>query len=127
MRKIAAVVLFLAALGIGLDTGSAQAQNGLATFNLTNNATYTIYVKFFSQNRNWAWPGPSDHWTLNDNGEHSFRLACNIGEKICFGGGYSQDGTGTYWGVGFLGNQACTDCCLVCAADNPTHGWTLDN
>jgi hypothetical protein len=127
LRKIAAVMVFLAALGIGLNTGKAQAQNGSVTFNLTDNATYTIYVKFYSQNRNWTWPGPSDHWTLGDNAQHSFKLACNVGEKICYGGSYSQDGNGTYWGVGFLGNQSCTDCCLVCAANNPTHAWNLDN
>ncbi len=127
MRKIAAVLLFLFALGVGLDTGSAQAQNGLATFNMTNNAKYTIFLKFFSQNRAYVWPGPSDHYTLSDNGEHSFKLACNSGEQICYGASYSQDGSGTYWGVGFNGNQGCSGCCLVCAGNNPTHGWSLDD
>jgi hypothetical protein len=127
LRKIAAVVLFLSALGVGLDTGSAQAQNGLATFNFTNNARYTIFLKFYSQNRPHVWPGPSDHYNLNDSQEHSFALACDIGEQICYGGGYSQDGTGAYWGVGFLGNQGCTGCCLTCGANNPTHGWNLED
>ena len=125
MRKIAAVLLLLFAVGVGLDTGSAQAQT--ATFNMTNNAKYTIYLKFFSQNRNWVWPGPSDHYTLSDNGEHSFTLNCNNGEKVCYGASYSQDGSGTYWGVGFTGNQGCTGCCLTCATNNPTHGWSLDD
>jgi hypothetical protein len=127
VRKLAAVVLFLAALGVGLESGSAQAQNGTATFNLVNNARYTIFLKFYSQSRSYVWPGPSDHYTLSDNGEHSFPLACNVGEKICYGGGYSQDGSGTYWGVGFLGNEGCTGCCLVCGTNNPTHAWSLDD
>jgi hypothetical protein len=127
LRRIAAAVLFLFALGVGLDTGGAQAQDGLATFNITNTARYTIFLKFYSQNRPWAWPGPSDHWILDDSQEHSFRLACNIGEKICYGGGYSQDGNGSYWGVGFLGNHGCTSCCLVCGANNPTGGWSLND
>ncbi len=125
MRKMAGGVLFLFALTLGFNSGSAQAQNGLATFNFTNNARYTVFLKFYSENRSYVWPGPSDHYTLSDNGEHPFTLACNIGEKICYGAGYSQDGTGNYWGVGFLGNQGCTACCLTCAGNNPTAGWTL--
>jgi hypothetical protein len=126
VRKLAAVVLFLAAFGVGLASVGTQAQAGSATFNLINNARYTIFLKFYSQNRPYVWPGPNDHYTLSDNGEHSFPLACNAGEKICYGGGYSQDGSGNYWGVGFLGNQGCTGCCLVCGNDNPTHAWSLD-
>jgi hypothetical protein len=127
LRKMAGVILFLFALTLGFNSGGAQAQNGRATFNFVNNASYTIFLKFYSQNRPYVWPGPSDHYILADNGEHSFTLACNIGEKICYGGGYSQDGNGSYWGLGFLGNQGCTACCLTCAANNPTAGFTLQD
>jgi hypothetical protein len=126
LRKIAAVVLFLFALGLGFDTGNAQA-SGLVTFNITNNARYTIFLKFFSQNRSWVWPTATSNYVLNDNKEHSIRLTCNIGEKICYGAGYSHDGTGSSWGVGFLGKLGCSGCCLTCAANNPTHAWSLDD
>lgn len=124
MRKVAAFVLFLIVPCLGLAGGQAQAQNGAATFNLTNNARYKIFVKFYSQNH--VWPGQATHIELADNLEHSFRLGCDIGEKICFGGGYSQDGLGLYWGVGFLGNQGCNACCLACGANNPTASWSLN-
>jgi hypothetical protein len=125
VRKMTAVVLFLFALGVGVVSGSARAQDGQATFNITNSARYTIFLKFYSQDRSWVWPGSSEHYTLNDSAEHSFTLACSIGEKICFGGGYSQNGLGRYWGVGFLNHQGCTGCCLSCDASNPTHSWNL--
>jgi hypothetical protein len=125
VRKMAAVVLFLLALGVGLGTGSARAQDGNATFIITNSAQYTVFLKFYSQGRGWVWPGASEHYTLNDSAPHSFRLGCNIGEKICFGGAYSQNGSGKNWGVGFLNDRGCTGCCLVCDASNPTHSWNL--
>jgi hypothetical protein len=106
---------------VGAGTGSAR--SGDATFKLTNNAKFSIMVKFFSQNRNWSWPGPTSHWTLSDNGEHDFHLACQDGEKICYGGSYTADDA-TYWGVGFNGNKGCQDCCLTCG-NNPTHSWNL--
>jgi hypothetical protein len=126
-KHFSAIFLFLISLGIGLDVGSALAQNGSVTFRITNKATYTIYLKMYSENRSWVWPGGTNHWTLDDNAEHAFTLTCNVGEKVCYGGGYSQDGKGTYWGVGFLNNHGCTACCLTCGANNPTHGWSLDN
>jgi hypothetical protein len=127
LRKVATVIMFLFVFGVDLGRGSAQAQDGLATFVMTSTTQFTVFLKFYSQNRPHVWPGPSEHWELNDSAPHSFVLACRIGETVCFGGGYSQDGNGSYWGVGFLGNQPCTRCCLVCGADNPAHSWVLDD
>ena len=123
MRKVAAVVALVFALAVGLGTGRTWAGN--VTFNITNSAPSIIYLKFFSRSRPWAWPSASEHYNLDDGLEHSFTLTCNNGEQVCFGGGYSQDGSGRYWGVGFLNDHGCTNCCLICGPDNPTHGWNL--
>ena len=121
MRKLLAAFAF--GLLVIFGTSTQPAQSGDATFKLTDKAAYSIMVKFFSQNRSWVWPGPTSHWTLSDNGQHSFRLACNDGEKICFGGSYTADDR-TYWGVGFQGNKGCQGCCLVCG-NNVWHAWNL--
>jgi hypothetical protein len=122
MRKFLATMLcgfFLIVAG-----GTGPAQCGDETFKLTNNARFTIMVKFFSQNRNWVWPGPTQHWTLSDNAQHDFKLGCQDGEKICFGGAYTADDR-TYWGVGFKGDKPCQGCCLTCS--NGWHAWTLND
>jgi hypothetical protein len=121
MWKLLAVFAFGLLVIAGASTQSAQ--SGGATFKLTDKAAYSIMVKFFSQNRNWVWPSATSHWTLSDNGQHSFRLACNDGEKICFGGSYTSDDR-TYWGVGFQGNKGCQGCCLTCG-NNVWHAWNL--
>src|SRR4051795_12620593 len=94
----------LAAISLGLlllvEAGTGLAQSGDATFRLTNKARFSISIKFFSQNRNWIWPGATSHWTLSDDAQHAFRLGCQDGEKICYGGSYTADDK-THWGVGF--------------------------
>src|SRR5262249_14887798 len=117
-----ALLFFSILLVIGLGTDSAPA--GDATFKMTNKAPYTIILKFFSQDRSWTWPGPNRHYLLDDDAEHDMRLACQNGEKICFGGAYNQNDKPRYWGVGFLGNKGCDHCCLRCG-DNVSHAWSL--
>jgi len=119
--KLLAAISFGLLLIVGAGTGPAQ--SGDATFKLTDSARFSIMIKFFSQNRNWVWPSPTSHYTLSDNGEHDFPLACQDGENICFGGSYTADDA-TYWGVGFKGDRSCRDCCLTCG--NASHSWTLN-
>ena len=121
MRKLLTAISFGLVLIVAGGTGSAQC--GDATFKLTNNARFSIMIKFFSQNRNWVWPSPTSHYTLSDNGEHDFPLACQDGEKICFGGSYTADDA-TYWGVGFKGDKGCQGCCLTCGS-GVWHSWNL--
>ena len=102
---------------------AGPAQCGEETFKLTNNARYSIELRFFSQNRNWIWPSASTHWTLSDRAQHEFRLACSDGEQICFGASYTEDDQ-TYWGVGFKGDKPCQGCCLTCS--NGWNAWTLN-
>jgi len=116
LRKFAAAILIglLFAAGAGAGTRSALAQ-GVVTFNVTNHAPYIIMLKMFSQTRRgWVWPSPTTHFILSDSTERAARLACEVGEKICFGASYSPDDTPRHWGVGIKGDKVCTDCCLIC-------------
>ena len=117
LRKLLSAILF----SLLLAGASTPSQAGDATFKLTNNAPFSVMVKFFSQTRHWEWPSTTSHWSLGDNGQHSFRLGCQDGEKICYGGSYSADDK-THWGVGFKGDKPCHDCCLTCGS-NVSHSW----
>jgi len=122
MFKLSRAIVFGFLLVVGIGTVSVQA--GDATFKLTNKAQYTIILKLFSQSRNWIWPGPTQHFTLDDDAEHDFALSCQNGENICFGGSYNSNDQPRYWGVGFLGDKGCNGCCLVCG-NNVWHAWNL--
>jgi hypothetical protein len=123
MRKSVTTILFGALLVF--EAGAKPAQSGEATFKLTNNARFNIMVKVFSHNRDWQWPNSTTHWNLNDGAQHDFRIGCQDGEKVCWGGSYTADNA-TYWGVGFKGDKGCQDCCLTCGS-NPWHSWTLND
>ena len=121
LRKFVPAIFFGLVLILGAGMNSAQA--GDVTFKLTNKARYSIIIKFFSQDRDWVWPGPTKHWTLDDNGEHDFRLSCVDGEKVCYGGAYDENDK-TYWGLGFKGNKGCKGCCLTCGS-GVWNSWDL--
>src|SRR5262249_10933260 len=124
LRIIIAIFLgFLVA--IAADAKSAQAQDGVITFTFTNDSSHIIFMKMFSQNRRWIWPDGSSHYVLDDNQPKSARLACNVGEKICFGGAWTANDRPVYWGVGYRGNKECQGCCLICGTeeDNGQHAW----
>jgi hypothetical protein len=119
MHKALTAILFGLSLTLGAGIGSAQ--SGEATFKFTNNAPNKIMVKLFSQNRNWTWPAPDRHYNLDDDAEHSFKISCQDGEKICYGGSETPDDA-YHWGVGLKGDQRCQNCCIVCGN---AHKWNL--
>ena len=121
MRKFLTAIFFGLLLIVGPGTESAQ--SGDATFKMTNKARFNIMIKFFSQTRKWEWPSATSHWNLNDTAQHNFRLGCQDGEKICYGGSFTADDK-THWGVGFKGDKGCTGCCLTCG-NNVWHAWNL--
>jgi hypothetical protein len=121
VRISTTIFLGLLFLG-GLDIESAKA--GEATLTMTNNAPFTIMIKFFSRSRNAIWPGPTQHYTLDDDAPHDFPLACVNGERICYGGSYNANDTPRFWGVGFRGDKGCNRCCIICG-DNVSHAWRL--
>src|SRR5262249_8526804 len=93
LRKLAAAILIGLLFAVGAGTGSGLAQ-GVVTFKVTNKSPYIIMMKMFSQTRSgWVWPSQTTHFTLNDSTERAARLACEVGEKVCFGASYSPDDT----------------------------------
>ena len=58
VRKMPALALFLLALILGFNSGSAQATNGRATFNFVNNARYAIFLKFLLPKSTLRLAGP---------------------------------------------------------------------
>jgi hypothetical protein len=120
MRKVLATSFFSLLLIVG--AGMQSAQSGEATFKFTNQAPNAIMVKLFSQNRSgWIWPAPDRHYNLDDDAEHSFKISCQDGEKICYGASDSTNDA-THWGVGYKGTRNCQNCCIVCG---DTHKWNL--
>ncbi|MBT6118709.1 MAG: hypothetical protein HOH66_12655, partial [Rhodospirillaceae bacterium] len=69
--------------------------------------------------RDAAWPGGGNAFIL-DNGEpHSLPLACDEGERVCYGA-WVQGDTSISWGTGPGGEGACDDCCYICGTgDTP--------
>jgi hypothetical protein len=119
VRKYIAAILLNLILVMTFGASSSHADT--ATFKFTNKATYYIYVRFFSQNRNVVWPGSNRWYVLDDDREKEMNLRCNSGEKICYGAAYEARNR-TYWGVGLQGNKRCTGCCIQC---NQSHAWNL--
>ncbi|MBX3532900.1 MAG: hypothetical protein KF826_00945 [Xanthobacteraceae bacterium] len=105
----------LLALGVALTlvspTTTVQAQE--ITFEITNDFGRDIQVEFYSQNRNHAWPGGNRAYNLNRGDTQTYKLACQRGEKICYGG-WVKGNARTYWGVGLNGKQSCDRCCVFC-------------
>jgi hypothetical protein len=124
MIKSITALLVAIVVGAAMAPAPARAQDGVITFTFTNNTSYRVYVKMFSQARPWTWPSPTESWALNDNAPHSMRLSCIVGEKICYGGFWTD---GHYWGVGRDGKQSCDDCCLTCGTFEENRGanWNL--
>ncbi len=123
MRKLITALLF--GLVLVATAGTQQAKAQVVTYCFTNNAAYVIYMRMFSSNRSWHWPATGS-WVLDDRQEHCIRLACNVGEQICFGG---SDNASRNWGVGYNNNVSCTSCCGTCGtnANNWTYRWELEN
>jgi hypothetical protein len=124
LRKLITSLLF--GLVLVATAGTQQVQAQVVTYCFTNNAAYIIYMRMFSSNRSWQWPAGGGSWVLDDRQQHCLRLACNVGEQICFGG---SDNAGRNWGVGMNNNVSCTACCGTCGtnADNWTYRWELEN
>jgi hypothetical protein len=120
-RLLMTVLLFPLLIVMGAATPAWSTDE---TFKLTAHGNFSVMIKFYSQTRHWIWPGATQHWTLSDTAQHDFKLSCNSGEKICYGGSYTTDDK-VYWGVGYKGDKPCTDCCLTC--DNGSHSWTLND
>lgn len=122
-RKILACAGIVATLAASLAPSLAAAQT--VTVNIQTNHYSRIYVRFFSQASDAAWPGGDDAYEIADDNSHQYVLQCTDGEQICYGAFDTilTDG-GDYWGVGKYGNEGCDSCCLHC--DGGTYSFTLN-
>lgn len=127
MRKLAVAFFgFFLIFGVGATPGTAQ--TGVFTFNFTNRTHSLIYARMFSRSRNFHWPAAGNVFLVRPDGvRQSARLNCVPGEQICFGAALTRDGTGKYWGAGYNGDKACTNCCVHCGLvqQNLNHSWIL--
>jgi hypothetical protein len=127
MLKLVAWIPLAFVLLAGGCPSPANAQDGVATFSLKNSSPYTIHLRMFSRSRDWIWPSATTHYTLDDDGVHTARLTCEVGEKICFGAGWRESDSPRFWGVGFSGTKGCQGCCLTCGYEDEdvSHFWDL--
>lgn len=94
------------------------------TFRVKSTYDYKVQIAFFSQARNHVWPGPGRAYSLDDSQTQSFPLACESGEKICYGAWVTGDGS-QLWGVGPKNDQSCKNCCFVCGDGDVSPVLTL--
>ena len=110
--------LTIAALVFATEFGSAQAEETL-TFRVQSTYDYKVQIAFFAQDSSHVWPGPGRAYSLDDSQTQSFPLACESGEKICYGAWVTGDGN-LSWGVGPQNDRGCTTCCFVCGDGDMT-------
>lgn len=103
--------LFAAALAFALAPVSAQAER--LTFNIKSNHEKVVSVEFYSQDRNYVWPGGGKVYVIDDYKTHSYPLSCRSGETICYGA-WVRNRTSQYWGVGYDDDHGCKSCCWIC-------------
>ena len=86
------------------------------TFEVQNNDGYDLHIEFASQTRKGRyWPGGDKVWRLPAHETRSFTLACNPGEKICYGAWRIVEQS-RHWGGGYDVAEACSSCCFTCGS-----------
>ena len=107
------ITTFLLPLVLIMGLFATSALSAELTFRIRSEHPKQVSLEFYSQDRSHVWPGSGEVYILKDWDTHSYSLSCNYGEKICFGA-WVRNQSSTYWGVGYNGNQSCTNCCAKC-------------
>ncbi len=77
-----------------------------------------INARLFDDSNRLVFPGGTDSYRIQKDSADTFTIACVAGDRICFGlEGASGKNT---WGVGLLGDKACTGCCRICGLGDVT-------
>ncbi|EHS53869.1 hypothetical protein PDO_3959 [Rhizobium sp. PDO1-076] len=105
--------LWLAVLAL-VALVAAPALAADVTFVMQNDHPNAVEVELYSQDRDHVWPGDGEVYYLDDGEAKSISLACEEGEKICYGAWISGD-RASYWGTGPDNGETCTDCCYTCS------------
>jgi hypothetical protein len=84
-----------------------------AMFTIHDKDRYALDLKFFSQANAGVWPAKDRHFNLV--GDATYNLACEPGEKICFGA--YREPQDVEWGAGRNGLRGCEHCCIMCGGN----------
>jgi len=80
-----AAVLVVSVFVSGAAEVQAQGSNAI-TFRVKSLHPNIVDLEFYSQSRRGhVWPGGGQVYTLRDSQSHHHDLACNAGEKVCYG------------------------------------------
>jgi hypothetical protein len=94
---------------------SAPACADVLTFEMQTQSPRKVFIAFFSESRNQAWPGGNNAYVISRHRPplvYNYPLQCRRGEKICFGAWEPKNSNST-WGVGKDGRHSCSDCCFI--------------
>lgn len=111
-RKAAFILVLVLMVG---STVSAGSKSDSLTFRLQSSYEYKVQIEFYSQDREFAWPGGDEAYNLDDSDVHEFPLTCQRGETICYGA-WVTGNDDLYWGVGMNDQYTCKNCCFKCGA-----------
>lgn len=91
---------------------SAEAQSSL-TFRFRNEHRSVVNYELYANARRHVWPGGGQVYTLTDSATHQTKIACNAGEKVCYGA-WIKNSRRKQWGAGSGGKSGCKQCCYTC-------------
>lgn len=72
-----------------------------------------VDVELYSMDRDHAWPGGNEVYTLRDYSTRNIDISCRRGEKICYGA-WVRNSKRETWGAGVDGKDDCDNCCFIC-------------
>ena len=113
--RISVLLAVVAALATGLMPTVASAAS--LKWHVRSEHSKVTSLEFYSQDRDYVWPGGGEVYVIEDYDEHTYTLSCNKGEKICYGAWVPEDDDDddiTYWGAGKDGDKSCSRCCFRC-------------
>lgn len=112
MKFVKALVITLAVVFL-MAGETARADDSDLTFYVQSYHPNVVDVEFYSQRYDRAWPGGGQVYSLKDSEVHEFTLACESGEKICYGA-WVRGTESKEWGVGLDDQYNCDRCCYRC-------------
>lgn len=86
----------------------------VATFIMRNGTNEKVGIIFYAMERDAEWPGDGMEFTLEGGQSRQFTLQCGTNERVCYGGWFEPDYSGSYWGIGRDRANGCDNCCTNC-------------
>jgi hypothetical protein len=109
MTRFSALSLAAAILAL-----AAPAFAGDMNFYMKNQQDRGVAVELHSRDRNAVWPGGDQVYFLEGRQKKSVKVACQEGEKICYGAWINGDDSISF-GVGPDNDKPpCEYCCFIC-------------